>query len=518
MKNIKKQLINYYHSQTENAAVAPFACNMASDSFKQKPQNSEKNKRSGRWLKPTMAAVLVIAVIAAALGINRPGVDNGANVSSNSEDCQNSPSETDKQDPEISDSVTVNKVYVTAPVYNGDNYSDGFEYTSYEKYDSYITEELLSLLEEHRGEDVWYTVFVDIYKTDETAGDPVEEVDEAFYNQALEYARSAGAENVISAKTSADRALDSYHCYYMDVTEETVYKMLAHGNYSIALARPRTGNYALSVTDYLTRLLENADEDDTFDVWVLTGADTHPREGFEGEIYSYQLSAYMHYMAAAYLSMYHDEINVDFARPDAEYNLSNVSQWGEGLSLEKTLIYERLSSISKLGYNSNAAAELYYDGVDLNPKNKLGNAPNPNILSTAEGDRETTEAFLNGVAAYTEEYMNDIITKAGIAGKINTNDYIDQATSMAGGSGLVTATSDLTAERIGRYLVSTYPALYGSREMVCWYIIPAFEAVSLTKAEILKLAEDDRVKAIYSTAPEALTVTLLPVSGYTPWV
>ncbi|MBR6594047.1 MAG: hypothetical protein IKK83_02535 [Clostridia bacterium] len=409
------------------------------------------------------------------------------------------------------------KVYVTPPVYENSGFTAAYEYKSYEKADSYLTSELKDLLEEHAGKEVWYTVFVDVYKSKLTAGDPSEEVDEAFYDKAIDFAASAGATNIRSATGASDRAIDSHHCYYMDVKEETLYAMLKHGNYSIALARPRTGDYNDSVTDYLTRLLENAEDGATFDVWVLTEADTYIAESFEGKAVSTVTSTYMSVMQSCYYYMNKDSIATPITHPDKRLNLSNIAEWGEDADFACSLAYARLGSIAGLGYSYCGGERLSLDGVALNPDILLG-TEELKTLSLVGEKKESSYGFLEQVGEYMDAYMEDIISRAGIGAKISHSDYIDIAAASANEEYILPNGAPLPARRLSRYVVSHFPAMNELRGTLRWSIIPSFEAKSLTKEEIIKLSEDERIRAIYSTASEGATLTLLPVSGYTPWV
>ena len=415
---------------------------------------------------------------------------------------------------EILSGETNAKVYISAPIYEGEEYIKRYTYIFHEEYNSYITEELTNLLEEHKNKDVWYTLFVDVFKDGTT-----EKTDEAFYSDALSYVESAGAENIRSASDASDITIDSDRCYYIDAQEETIRKMLEYGNFSIALARTRVGDYNNSITDHLTTLLENATDEDTFNVWVLTAADVYNYEMFEGETVTYQVSSYISNMQSAYYSMYFDSICTTFAQTNSNQNLTNIDKWPEKFSIERTLINERLSSIANLGYNADKSEQLYYNNLLLNP-NRSYNETNEqkNFLSIAPENKDESYRLLNGISDYMDKYIKDITDKAGITAKINGNDYIDEAMSTANDNYMLPNGNPLPARRFGSYVVSLFPSIYETKNELHWAVIPGFEALSLTKSEILKLAEDDRIRAIYSTSADGSNLTVSHQSGYTPWV
>ena len=155
----------------------------------------------------------------------------------------------------------------------------------------------------------------------------------------------------------------------------------------------------------------------------------------------------------------------------------------------------------------------------LNP-NRSYNETNEqkNFLSIAPENKDESYRLLNGISDYMDKYIKDITDKAGITAKINGNDYIDEAMSTANDNYMLPNGNPLPARRFGSYVVSLFPSIYETKNELHWAVIPGFEALSLTKSEILKLAEDDRIRAIYSTSADGSNLTVSHQSGYTPWV
>lgn len=444
-------------------------------------------------------------------GAEQKQVEHREDLAEQSEDRESEASaEAAETAEEQSETADDGKKYVSCGGHTTDEAADKYTYIKAENETSYITEELMTLLEEHRGEDVWYTVFINI-NTEEVGGD----ADEEYYNKALEYAESVGAVNIVSAVDASDRAVEANRCYYMDVQESALNALLEYGHLSIAMAHKRVGEYANSVTDHLTTLLEEADDDAVFDVWVLTNGDVSGYEDFNGKTVNYQRSAYMTWMQSSFYAM-NSSIHKSFTYAVEANNLTNIDAWPTELSFSNTLINERLNSISLAGYNCDGAEKLMLDGQILNPD--IRNGEKYNMLSIDEENKEQSNAFLSAVSEYTDSYMEGVIDGAGIAEKVNGNDYIDQAMALSDENGTLPDGNLLPAKRLSRYVVSLYPATYEAKGELHWAIIPAFEAKGLTKEEILKLAEDDKVRAIYSTDQNGTVLSILNLSGYTAWV
>ncbi len=96
------------------------------------------------------------------------------------------------------------------------------------------------------------------------------------YDARLEYAYSVGAENVVPLASTSDLFAcmgATENAYIMELTADMINQMAERGGYAFRLAPPkRIAGYDVKISDYLTNLLEEGDENAEFHVAVVLAA------------------------------------------------------------------------------------------------------------------------------------------------------------------------------------------------------------------------------------------------------
>lgn len=315
------------------------------------------------------------------------------------------------------------RVLYTAPVDYAESGVDGYEYRPWENTDSVITEELLRAIEEKGNTGCYFRIMAIIFRSDYWVGsNSGGTIHSNLYNNSLLFASTAGAVNIESAAESTDRSSMAVNAYYMEATADTIYALLNHGHFGLCLApEKREEGFNSSISDYLTLMLADAKEGQTFDVLVTTDVDRY-----------------------------------------------NSYLYCKAVESDDAVMREKLFTHVSLNY-----------GTALNSVSFGGIAPYDYLTTVysdfpgfIDGKQLSSVCGLDAFENAVEDYVNSVVSAAGIGDKVKDERF---------GEGRFVATVEGVENA---YLISA-----------------GFEAVSLTKAEILALAADDRVKSIYSAEP-----------------
>lgn len=370
-------------------------------------------------------------------------------------------------DPSLSEDSGDGLIY--APLLFGEEFVEGFSCGRYNDTGAYTSSVLLGLLEEYQGQDVKYRLFVEVMASGNS------NIEAAF-----KFIEESGAEDIEAVPNYADIVAWSVNCRYLSADEAVVYKLLENAELAVTAAPPkRVKGYSVAVTDMLTVMLSRAEDDDEFTVWVETTAD------YKNNYLKFLRDSFENYCVAKRL---------DFENHESwSYPKNWQTDEGAFIVLMTWKMYANAYNL----YRRDVMGELYYGGVNM------ANPPEDAVYAF-QNDPEGATRAMEELPQVVEAYMNGIIEKAAIKDKVNLNDY----TVLVGDTDYA-----IHHKKIGQYVLTG--GTVEDRYLLCPLL--GFEA-TLTKAEILKLAEDENIRAIFSADIGAALYSPAPYPGwYTSW-
>lgn len=164
-----------------------------------------------------------------------------------------------------------------------EEYSEYLElYAKYYEYiiavkegDIQLSDEYYDIKKEYEKIKPYHDEAIEIYKNiNDIENDSIEKYIKILKEEKIEYAKTLGATNIRPVvETSEIRCIDEY-VKYMNLSEDMINKMAERGGYMFKLALPdRVEGYSRKITDYLSVLLEQAEDDEEIHIAVVSVMD-----------------------------------------------------------------------------------------------------------------------------------------------------------------------------------------------------------------------------------------------------